>query len=273
MKSLLRRKKLIWTIIILGLFGYYLRYMYLQVKGTRYLVTEQAMASSVRNASYIILNYWEENGVTRLPNDVVSSTGEPILSWRVRLLSVVPKSWEERRIKIDETQSWDSPANEAALELRPYFYFYPIFADFYPFPFTLFQKRQWVEQREPKTCLLRITEVQDALEAGIALHDDDPYVVLVAPQHAVPWTKPQDVSIWEILNGDVELYRLGATTSYIDVKGDYYKCESEQLLRIIRRLACSNSFAKREAAPLKNYEPSREATEDSDNTEENSDTL
>ena len=123
MKSLLRRKKLIWTIIILGLFGYYLRYMYLQVKGTRYLVTGQEMLNDMRYMSDLFMDYGEKNGVTRLPNDVVSSTGEPILSWRVRLLSVVPKSWEERRIKIDETQSWDSPANEAALELRPSFYF------------------------------------------------------------------------------------------------------------------------------------------------------
>lgn len=258
MKSLLRRKKLIWTIIILGLFGYYLRYMYLQVKGTRYLVTSQAMASSVRNASYIILNYWEENGVTRLPNDVVSSTGEPILSWRVRLLSVVPKSWEERRIKIDETQSWDSPANEAALELRPSFYFYPWFADFYPFPFTLFQKRQWVEQREPKTCLLRITEVQDALEAGVQLRDDDPYLVMVDHQYAVPWTKPQDVSLREILNGNVELNSYSGYRAYIDVKGDYYCLKQEEVIRMIRRLADSNVLAVEKPLQTANSQPSKE---------------
>lgn len=254
MKSLLRRKKLIWTIIILGLFGYYLRYMYLQVKGTRYLVTSQAMASSVRNASYIILNYWEENGVTRLPNDVVSSTGEPILSWRVRLLSVDP---EGRKIKIDETQSWDSPANAKALELRPYFYFYPICADYYPFPFSLFQKRYWVKQQEPKTCLLRITEVQDALEAGVQLHDDDPYLVMVDNRHAVPWTKPQDVSIREILNGNVELGSYGRG-AYIDVKGDYYCLKQEEIIRMIRHLADSNVLAEEKPLQTANSEPSKE---------------
>ena len=255
MKSLLRRKKLIWTIIILGLFGYYLRYMYLQVKGTRYLVTGQAMASSVRNASYIILNYWEENGVTRLPNDVVSSTGEPILSWRVRLLSVDP---EGRKIKIDETQSWDSPANAKALELRPYFYFYPICADYYPFPFSLFQKRYWVKQQEPKTCLLRITEVQDALEAGVQLRDDDPYLVMVDHQYAVPWTKPQDVSLREILNGNVELNSYSGYGAYIDVKGDYYCLKQKEIIRMIRRLADSNVLAVEKPLQTANSQPSKE---------------
>ena len=258
MKSLLRRKKLIWTIIILGLFGYYLRYMYLQVKGTRYLVTGQAMASSVRNASYIILNYWEENGVTRLPDDVVSSTGEPILSWRVRLLSVDP---EGRKIKIDETQSWDSPANAKALEHLPDFCFYPWLADFYPFPFSLFQKRYWekcwAEQQEPKTCLLRITEVQDALEAGVQLHDDDPYLVMVDNRHAVPWTKPQDVSIREILNGNVELGSYGRG-AYIDVKGDYYCLKQEEVIRMIRRLADSNVLAVEKPLQTANSQPSKE---------------
>ena len=257
MKSLLRRKKLIWTIIILGLFGYYLRYMYLQVKGTRYLVTGQEMLNDMRYMSDLFMDNGEKNGVTRLPNDVVSSTGEPILSWRVRLLSVVPKSWEERRIKIDETQSWDSPANKAALELRPSFYFYPWFADFYPFPFTLFQKRQWVEQREPKTCLLRITEVQDALEAGVQLHDDDPYLVMVDNRHAVPWTKPQDVSIREILNGNVELGSYGRG-AYIDVKGDYYCLKQEEIIRMIRRLADSNVLAVEKPLQTANSEPSKE---------------
>ena len=259
MKSLLRRKKLIWTIIILGLFGYYLRYMYLQVKGTRYLVTGQAMASSVRNASYIILNYWEENGVTRLPDDVVSSTGEPILSWRVRLLSVDP---EGRKIKIDETQSWDSPANAKALEHLPDFCFYPWLADFYPFPFSLFQKRYWekcwAEQQEPKTCLLRITEVQDALEAGVQLHDDDPYLVMVDNRHAVPWTKPQDVSLREILNGNVELNSYSGYGAYIDVKGDYYCLKQEEVIRMIRRLADSNVLAVEKPLQTANSQPSKE---------------
>ena len=257
MKSLLRRKKLIWTIIILGLFGYYLRYMYLQVKGTRYLVTGQEMLNDMRYMSDLFMDYGEKNGVTRLPNDVVSSTEEPLLSWRVPLLSAVQEREKERKIKIDETQSWDSPANEAALELRHYFYFYPIFADFYPFPFTLFQKRQWVEQREPKTCLLRITEVQDALEAGVQLHDDDPYLVMVDNRHAVPWTKPQDVSIREILNGNVELGSYGRG-AYIDVKGDYYCLKQEEIIRMIRRLADSNVLAVEKPLQTANSEPSKE---------------
>ena len=258
MKSLLRRKKLIWTIIILGLFGYYLRYMYLQVKGTRYLVTGQEMLNDMRYMSDLFMDYGEKNGVTRLPNDVVSSTEEPLLSWRVPLLSAVQEREKERKIKIDETQSWDSPANEAALELRPYFYFYPIFADFYPFPFTLFQKRQWVEQREPKTCLLRITEVQDALEAGVQLRDDDPYLVMVDHQYAVPWTKPQDVSLREILNGNVELNSYSGYGAYIDVKGDYYCLKQEEIIRMIRRLADSNVLAEEKPLQTANSEPSKE---------------
>ena len=258
MKSLLRRKKLIWTAVILGLLGYYLRYMSLQINGARYTATVMHMANCVNNASITILDYWKENGVTRLPDDVVSSTGEPILSWRVRLLSVDP---EGRKIKIDETQSWDSPANAKALEHLPDFCFYPWLADFYPFPFSLFQKRYWekcwAEQQEPKTCLLRITEVQDALEAGVQLHDDDPYLVMVDNRHAVPWTKPQDVSIREILNGNVELSSYGRG-AYIDVKGDYYCLKQEEIIRMIRRLADSNVLTVEKPLQTANSEPSKE---------------
>ncbi|MBQ9811984.1 MAG: hypothetical protein IJM54_01605 [Thermoguttaceae bacterium] len=129
------------------------------------------------------------------PEDVLSETGEPILSWRAALsendrddgyFGDVPD--------VDLTKAWDDPANLDAASRRPSEFFYPYY----------------LEEYDPgKTCLFRINDVHERLVAGVATPGDCPYLVLAAPQHAVPWTKPQDVSIQEITDKKVRLFYAG----------------------------------------------------------------
>lgn len=128
--------------------------------------------------SFIVLGniFFKHNG---LPDDVLSETGEPTLSWR----AVLTQEYRDELVDqvdavVDLTKAWDDRANLPALKRRPVVFSCP-------------NGRAKGKEDKTKTRVLRVKEVHEKLVEGAPIPDDCPYLVLVDSKYAVPWTKPK----------------------------------------------------------------------------------
>ncbi len=137
-----------------------------------------------------------------LSEDILSSSGEPLLSWRVSFLLNNEELFKDiddngfnwnASCSVDKTKPWNDESNESALNSRPFFYFYPYYLE---------------SKCGNKTCILRVKEIHEKIKFGTLREDEEKkaYLVLVDPKYAVPWTKPQDVSWKDLANGKVQLF-------------------------------------------------------------------
>ncbi len=154
----------------------------------------------------------------KLPEDILSSSGEPLLSWRVSyLLDLSNKDFFMNDVtvkaylnwdsigSVDTTKPWNDKSNEFFLNSRPFFYFYPFYLE---------------PECGNKTCLLRIKEIHEKIRSGTiqAGEEEKAYLVFVDPKYAVPWTKPQDVSWKDLASGKVQLFT-AVRIRYYNVQG------------------------------------------------------
>ncbi|MBR0224662.1 MAG: hypothetical protein IJL92_01260 [Thermoguttaceae bacterium] len=143
------------------------------------------------------------NDLGLLPDDVCDPEGKPIMSWRA---VVNDEQWippHEINSTVNLRDPWNSPENLEAAKNKPVRFYYPQNAD----------------RSDPTlTCVLRVREVHERFKE-IALHRDSsddvsylqnalihvPYLVLVEPEFAVPWTCPRDLSWRDLAEGRVKL--------------------------------------------------------------------
>lgn len=155
---------------------------------------------------------WEITGPLLLPENILSSSGEPLLSWRLPYLfeidffngkrRIVSSFDENNRISsFDVTKPWNDKSNEHLLNSRPHFYFYPYYLE----------PKSESEPLGNETCLLRVEEIHEKIKAGTLQEGEEEkaYLVVVEPEYAVPWTKPQDVSWKDLASGKVQLFTGG----------------------------------------------------------------
>lgn len=151
--------------------------------------TAQATASmnNMRNIQLAILTYEAANG--KLPPRVIKSAdGKPLLSWRVTILPYLDEQALYQQFKLDEP--WDSEHNKKLLALMPRTFAHPSVgknigsSTQYQIPTgkgTLFDTDAAVKLRDA-----------NAFPEGTS---NTAVVVEAAAGHAVPWTKPDDVTI------------------------------------------------------------------------------
>lgn len=154
-----------------------------------------------------------------MPDDVMDSFGNSLLSWRVLFAreyseggSLANKEYWRFGTPdkpMDMTKSWDDPENLAAAVPKPLVYYYP---------------GETEAPDEVRTCVLRIKEVHEWIKATDPISHDRAlkvYLVLVSPENAVPWTRPFDVSWKDLASGGVKLYE-SKPIVFTDASGDVW---------------------------------------------------
>ena len=138
----------------------------------------------------IFANYYEEH--KKFPADILDADGKPLLSWRVAILPSMGLGELYNKFKLDEP--WDSETNRELLNTPPML-FVPLTGDiapvksvirFFDSAGTPFSNRNLTveEIKSPQTTLM---------------------FVVVSPQYAVEWTKPESLSFDSEKIGDILL--------------------------------------------------------------------
>ena len=92
------------------------------------------------------------------------------------------------------------------------------------FPGTGFWGPYYLKYDSEKTCLFHIEDVWEKLAEGVDLPDDCPRLVFVVPECAALRTKPQVVSVQEIIDKIIRLYQAGS----------YYRYRGGEIMRVDR---------------------------------------
>ncbi|MCL2709377.1 MAG: DUF1559 domain-containing protein [Planctomycetaceae bacterium] len=132
----------------------------------------------LRGLVEIFVAYYRENG--KFPSDIVDAEGKPLLSWRVHILPMVGLGELYGKFKLDEP--WDSETNREAMETVP-----RIFAPFVPeIPVTKTVVRFFDSPGTPFAN-------KDLKIEDITLPQNTLMFVVVSPEYAVEWTKPESL--------------------------------------------------------------------------------
>jgi Protein of unknown function (DUF1559) len=117
-----------------------------------------------------------------LANNILGKGGEPLLSWRVRLLPYLDEMELYKQVKLDE--AWNGPNNSSLIEMMP-----KVFAS----PRVVVKKKGYTVYQgfsghetvfPPSKALLFPQDITDGTSCTI---------LAVESSTAVPWTKPQDI--------------------------------------------------------------------------------
>lgn len=140
--------------------------------------------NSMKQIMLGILNY--ESAKKALPSNVLSDDGKPLLSWRVRILPYLEQNGMalHQQFRLDEP--WNSEHNLMVAAIMP-----EVFRSPNDPPETT--KTRFLAVAGPGTLFpgdaeVKISQITDGTSQTLAL-------VQVAPDKAVPWTKPED---WEM---------------------------------------------------------------------------
>ena len=133
----------------------------------------------LRMLAGLCLEYHSKHG--KFPADIMDTDGKPLLSWRVALLPQMGLEELYHKFKLDEP--WDSETNRELMATMPMI-FHPIVPEvavpktvvrFFDSPGTPFANRE-----------LKLEDV--------ALTHETLMLLIVAPGHAVEWTKPEPLA-------------------------------------------------------------------------------
>ena len=131
-------------------------------------------ASHLTSIAFPLRHYFQRHG--RFPQNVCSTEGQPILSWRVELLSIIDVELY-KRFQLDEP--WDSSTNVQLLKEMP---------DWYSCP-----ARQR-KQGEFFASYFAIAPLSPTSVFDLSVSDDRKCVHLIENSSLeIPWTKPLDI--------------------------------------------------------------------------------
>jgi hypothetical protein len=127
----------------------------------------------------IFMAYYQKNH--KLPSDIQSADGVPLLSWRVALLPMLGLEELYKQFKLDE--SWDSPINKPLMETMPLI-FRPLADNIKPPKTTVrFFNSEGTPLANPNLKPEELKNPQTTL-----------LFVAVQPEKAVEWTKPESLT-------------------------------------------------------------------------------
>ena len=142
---------------------------------------DQDRANQLRTLAEICVEYHTQHG--KFPADILDAEGTPLLSWRVALLPLMGPGGTELYNKFKQNEPWNSETNLALSETIP-FPFHPITSAvalpktvirFFDSPGTPFANKE-----------LKIEDLKNPLTTLM--------FVVVSPEHAVEWTKPEPLA-------------------------------------------------------------------------------
>ena len=119
----------------------------------------------------------------KLPADIKSAEGKPLLSWRVAILPYIEHEATHKQFKLDEP--WDSPHNQKLLEKMP----------------AVFKNPRQKTEKASLTCFRGFSGAGGVLGTKNPLTltmitningTSNTFLVVEAPD-SVPWTKPDDL--------------------------------------------------------------------------------
>jgi hypothetical protein len=153
--------------------------------GARQVAAGNESMNNLKQISLAMLN--EEAARKHFPPAAIcDETGKPLLSWRVKLLPYLGEGALYAQFHLDEP--WDSENNKPLAAVMPAVYMDPQVGDLEGKTVYLVPTgKETIFGDEKGTSMRQIT---DGTSRTIL-------VVEVDPQHAVPWTKPEDIAIDE----------------------------------------------------------------------------
>ena len=171
----------------------------------------------------IILNQIRYNNLRRfdevpeiLPEDVVDSSGDPILSWRVVYALAVNRETDEWNPEppLNLSKPWYDDGNLKAAKNKPYYFF---------FPFSSPGELQ--KGRKETTCVVRIKEVHERIKQSELTEQEKKkaYLVLLDKDDSFCWTRPYDVSWKDLASGKVKL--INDPIIYMNAEGEVQSLE------------------------------------------------
>ncbi|MEM1067359.1 MAG: DUF1559 domain-containing protein [Planctomycetota bacterium] len=151
------------------------------VQSARQASRRMTSSNNMKQIALAIHNY--HAAYRKLPSDIVSEDGTPLLSWRVALLSFMEDAGLYGQFKLDEP--WDSPNNLPLMAQMPDVYSHP---GMVTAPGTTVYQRPTGEGFMSAAEELKFQQLTDGLSNTIM-------GVETLAQDAVEWTKPADVQL------------------------------------------------------------------------------
>lgn len=181
-------------VALLVLIACYLRQ---QSRYSRFM-REQIMIRNSLQSIYVAC-YPETYG-TAIDN-IYSPSGYPLLSWRVRILKESPDDYSRSLVeKFDTDAAWNSEPNIQYLNYRPAWCYYPYYID-----------------NSQKTCIVGIQEIMQHRQKHEVndIIKDKAMIIVVAPEYAVNWSEPIDISWKDLANNNIKPYWSGNAGDYV----------------------------------------------------------
>ena len=144
---------------------------------------EQQVAEKLQRIAPLLLNEMEVHGQFP-PAAICDKSGKPLLSWRVKLLPVLNEEALYNQFHLDEP--WDSQHNLPLVKKMPDIYLNPKLGRLEGKPVFLLPTGKETMFFDDKGA--RPSEITDGRGKTIM-------VVVADAEHAVPWTKPDDLLI------------------------------------------------------------------------------
>ena len=154
---------------------------------------EQQVAETLQQIALALVNEMDRHGQFP-PTAICDKSGKPLLSWRVKMLRGLNEEALYDQFHLDEP--WDSPHNLPLLQKMPDIYLNPRVGRLdgktvFLLPTgkeTIFFDDQAATEKEMTFVDQRIKEITDGVDKRVM-------VVVADAEHAVPWTKPEDLPI------------------------------------------------------------------------------
>lgn len=157
------------------------------VQSAREAARRMSSMNNIRQLGLCILNY--ESAFQKLPaRAICDADGEPLLSWRVSMLQFMDQKEAALYKEFHLDEPWDSEHNIRLLDRMPATFKHPGYNG--PMGYTnylapYYEDTIWASEKP------RLQGITDGTSNTIAL-------IEVNDQHAVPWTKPEDIDLDEV---------------------------------------------------------------------------
>jgi len=159
----------------------------------RLRMTLDSIAQRVSTIRRYMIEYHNEKGEFP-PAAICDAEGTPLLSWRVAILPYMGESGKELYSQFNREEPWDGPTNRPLIGKMP-----PIFGDVRAYDPTQTTVRMFNSEGTPfGRPTLKMTDILGPQTTVM--------LVVVSPENAVEWTRPDTLVPCESVEGYIKLF-------------------------------------------------------------------